>query len=93
MESSVTVIVELAIPTQRIVPGGRVEDPVGQDELTEKREAVAELIEEVVGSPPHWLKAARAFVVPGALPEQIKKIAASSLVKAVRPSTRIKNPR
>ena len=72
------------VPTRLRIPSKLEQEDAGQ--VVTKAQA---FLTGVLGESPHWLKAARAFVadVNG---EQLRRIAASALIKAIRPNRRLK---
>lgn len=71
----------------------RVAEPTPEEAASDKRtrSEVERLLLEAAGAPPRWLHAARAFVarLNGA---QLKAVAASPHVRAVRPNRRLVPP-
>ena len=103
-DERVSVIVELKIPPQKLALDKRNRsDRTGSDyarmkvldepALQQKRNALIierarETLESVLGTSPHWLSSARAFVI-SVTPEQLREIARSPLAKTIRPNRRL----
>jgi len=100
---AVSVIVELDLPPQKIASGrssssrashGFVtkkvveESAARQKENARKIQEAREFLETLVGAAPHWLNAARAFVV-NATPEQLREMSRSPLMKTIRLNRRL----
>lgn len=93
----VSVLIQLDLPPQELeftrgnyqdnyVPFRvKPESPDQGEQAEVKIRAANEFLTELLGSPPHWLKSARAFVATVS-PEQLRAIAGSPLVKEVHPN-------
>jgi hypothetical protein len=97
-DQKVNVIVELDLPPQEVffsknetgratgafIPKGVVEEtPAQRKKKARKIEKAHDFLESLLGTAPHWLRSARAFVVT-VTPEQLREIAQSSLTKTIR---------
>lgn len=103
-DQKVSVIVELDLPPQEVffsknetdrVTGAYIpkrvieESPAQQKKNARKIERARDFLEALLGTAPHWLKSARAFIVT-VTPEQLREIAQSSLTKTIRLNRRLR---
>jgi hypothetical protein len=100
-ESSATldVLVELDVPSLKVEmipqrssgfrsfrPAGIVtQEPCAESELERKMSQTRALLEAITGADPTWLRSARAFVIH-ATGQQLQRIAASPLTRAIHPN-------
>lgn len=103
LEGKASVIIELDVPAQKVglrtspgaVAGGLAPDrvmPEAPRELSDLERKAARtqvFLEKVLGSPPHWLRASRAFAAEATGP-QLSIIARSPHFKAIRLNRRLK---
>ena len=97
-EEKTSVIVELDLPPQKIFLGKRqlsrtmheygvekvVEESAAQQkENARKIQKTRKFLESLLGTTPHWLNAARAFVVT-VTPEQLREMAQFPLTRTIR---------
>lgn len=102
-KDTASIIIELNVPRQQVETGTviragvksqvpvrvRAETDMEKVEVEQKTVAARAFLESVLGSPPTWLKLARAFVA-NANGEQIRVIASSPLTKAIQPNRKLK---
>ena len=102
-KEKVSVIIQLDTPTQQVelkkvetqgvisyLPQRvKPETPEEQREIQEKTDAAKAYLEEILGTPPKWLRLARAFVA-FTNGEQLRAIARSPLFKTIQPNRRLK---
>jgi hypothetical protein len=99
----VSVILEVDLPPQQLKVQSREdrlrgqpsiwrgvveESPARRNENAERVARVRADLEEVLGTAPRWLAAARAFTFKGT-PAQLRKIAAFDFIRAVRPNRKL----
>jgi hypothetical protein len=102
-DEPVSVILEVDLPPQQVAVWSRddrlrsgsslgrkvIDEPVKRQRTNADRIArTGKYIEKVIGTPPRWLAAARAFTFH-ATPEQLRDLAAFELTRAVRPNRRL----
>lgn len=103
VDDLVSVIVEPDLPPQKLVVNKKSnrttqshflmevaeETPARQRQNLLKVKKTSDYLQSLIGETPHWLNSARAFVVT-ATPAQLREIALSPLIKAVRLNRRLK---